>query len=162
MSNPPEDQLLFYIGWMADSFARLESRVIDCFTYLINPENPRIGQVISDRLSLNQTISLIGAILKETQDAEACREFALISKELEKAAALRNDILHSSWATPSANDVIDCDIIQERARKRHMGLTGHALNELMRKIEDGTFFIQKVEIEVAEFYRLYENKGNSA
>lgn len=153
MSNPPEDQLLFFIGWMADSFARLESRVIDCFACLINTENPRIGQVISDRLSLNQTINLIGAILKETRDAKTCREFALLSKELEKAAALRNDILHSTWATPSANDVIECDIIQIRARKRHLGLTEHALDELMSKIEDDTFFIQKAEIQVAEFRR---------
>lgn len=155
MSNPPEDQLLFFIGWMADSFARLESRIIDCFACLVNADNPRIGEVICDRLSLHQTVSLIGALLKDSQEAELCREFASLSKEIEKAAAIRNDILHSSWATPSANDVIECDIIQERARKRHLGPTGHDLEELMRKIEEGTFLIQAVEMRIIAFRQCY-------
>jgi hypothetical protein len=144
VSNPREDELLFFIGGMADSFARLESRIVDYFACLVNAENPRIGEVISDRLSLNQTVNLIGAILKDLQNTNACRQFALLSKEVEKAAAMRNDILHSSWATPSADDTSECDIIQLRARKRYVGLTEHDLDDLIRRIEDGTFFMQEV------------------
>lgn len=159
MSNPPEDQLLYFIGGMADSFSRLESRVIDCFACLVNAENTRIGEVISDRLSLIQTVSLVGALLKDLQDAEACREFASLSKEIEKAAAMRNDILHSSWATTSANDVIECDIFQERARKRHMAPSTHDLDKLICRIENGIFFIQEVEMKISAFSRRFANRN---
>ena len=147
-NNPPEDQLLFQIGWMADSFAGLELQVVNLFAYLINAENPRVGEVISDRLSLHQTTSLIEDLLKLSRGAETHRQFKAISSEVDKAAAIRNDILHSTWLTPSANDTMQCDIIQERARKRHMGVTGHELDGLLRRIEEGVFFVQDVAFKI--------------
>jgi len=76
MSNPREDQILFAIGWMADSFARVEARVIDCFARMVNAGNPRIGELISDRLSLHQTVGLIGALLANNGDGNAKKAFA--------------------------------------------------------------------------------------
>ena len=153
MSNPREDQLLFEIGWMADSFARVEARVVDCFARLVNASNPRIGELISDRLSLHQTVALIGTLVAAGNNENAKEAFADLSKDIQKAAATRNDILHSSWATPSADDDVDWEIIQERARKRHLSPGGHDLEDLLTKMEEGTFFIQEVEMKILVFCR---------
>ncbi len=158
MSNSPEDNLLFAIGLMADSFARLEARVVDCLAHLVNPANLRIGEVISERLSLNQTVDLLVALLV-SRGVEVDRQaFSSLSKDIKKAAVIRNDIMHSSWVTPSASDNTNWDIIQERARKRRQYLSGHVLEDLLAEMEKATFFIQEIEIKVLDFHR---NRINS-
>lgn len=151
MSNPPEDQILFAIGWMADSFARVEARIVDCFALLVNPSNLRVGELISDRLSLQQTLGLVGSLLENLGNQHSHQTFLTISKDVQKAAATRNDIMHSSWATPSGNDDTEWEIIQERARKRHLAPGGHSLEDLLAKMEEATFFIQDVEMKVLTF-----------
>lgn len=153
MSNPREDQILFAIGWMADSFARVEARMVDCLALLVNPGNLRVGEVISDRLSLNQTVELVGALLA-SQGIEAGRHaFSSLSKDIKKAATIRNEVMHSSWATPSASDDTEWEIIQERARKRHQLPGGHVLEDLLAEMEKATFFIQEVEMKILAFHR---------
>ena len=143
---------------MSDSFVRVEARVVDCFAYLVNASNPRIGEIISDRLSLHQTVGLIGALLTNRDDENAQKAFSSLSNEIQKAAATRNDIMHSSWATPSANGDIEWEIIQERARKRHMRPGGHALEDLLLRMEEVTFFIQDVEMKIIAFRRKHIDK----
>lgn len=153
MSNPREDHLLFAIGWMADSFARLEARVVDCLAHLINPANLRIGEVISERLSLNQTVDLLGALLASRGVEADGQAFSSLSKDIKKAAVIRNDIMHPSWATPSASDNTNWEIIQERARKRRQYQGGHVLEDLLTEMEKATFFIQEIEMKVLAFHR---------
>lgn len=153
MSNNPEDQILFNIGWLADSFSRVEFIVTDILSSLVNSNNPKIGQIVCDRLSLSQTVNLIADLLKNTENVQAQGEFKKITKKIHEAARFRNDILHSTWATPSASDDIEYAIIQERARKRHLEPKYHDLESLLAKMEQATFFIQDVEIELLNFHR---------
>lgn len=127
--------------------------MVDCLAFLVNPANLRIGEVISDRLSLNQTVDLVGALLA-SQGIEADRQaFSSLSKDIKKAAAIRNDLMHSSWATPSASDDTEWEIIQERARKRHQHPGGHVVEDLLAEMEKATFFIQEIEVKILAFHR---------
>ena len=153
VSNPPEDQLVFAIGWMADSFARVEARTIDCLSLMVNPANLKVGELIGDRLSLNQTVELISALLAHQGNQAAQQEFLTLSKDIKKAAATRNDVMHSSWSTPAGDDDTGWEIIQERARKRHLIPKGHTLEALISQMSDATFFIQEVEMKIYAFRR---------
>lgn len=153
MSNNPEDQILFNIGHLADSFARLEYIVTDILSFLVNAENPKIGQIICDRLSLSQTVNLISDFLKNNSNDQIATAFVRLTKKIQQAAYFRNDILHSTWATPSADDDIECEIIQERARKRYLEPKYHDLDSLLNKMEEATFFIQEVEMELLKLLK---------
>jgi len=153
MSNNPEDQILFNIGHLADSFARLEYTVTDIMSYLVNTENPKIGQIICDRLSLGQTVNLISDLLNNNSNDQIVTEFRKITKKIQEAANFRNDILHSTWATPSGDDDIEYAIIQERARKRYLEPKYHDLDSLLNKMEEVTFFVQDVEMELLKFLK---------
>lgn len=151
MSHPPEDQILFEIGAIADSFARLEYNISNILSFLVNDKNLEIGQIISDRLTLNQTVNLISELLSINYDVLLISEFKKISKNIQKAATYRNDIIHSTWATPASDDDITGDIIQERARKRYIEPKYHELDALLKKMEESIFFIQETEIALTHF-----------
>lgn len=155
MSNPREDQLLYAIGSMAHSFARVEAQIVDCLAILINPGNLKIGELISDRLSLNQAMELVSVLLASRDNKASVKAFSSLCKDIRKAAATRNDVMHSSWSTPSAGDDTEWEIIQERARKRHITPRGHALEGLLSRLEEATFFIQEVEMNALAFRRNY-------
>ena len=129
------EQLLASVGNLAGSFAVLEFEIVDCLSLIVNDADLEIGMIVCDRLSFSQTLTLIGDFTRRKLGDSCCSDFRTLSRDLQAAARLRNDILHSSWAFPLDGE--QREVFQERARRRNSGPDVHDAEELLARLAEG-------------------------
>ncbi len=116
IANGKFAELHTHIGSICAGFADVEMELINAIGLLVDDGDLDVGEIVADRLSYSQTVDLFERLAKHRLRKDTPRELPRLVADLRKAAALRNDVIHSSWSCSLDEKPT---LYQERVRRKH-------------------------------------------
>ncbi len=112
-------ELMQLIGRVCTSFAAIESRVCDLLSLMINAEKPEIGRAVVDEQPFTRTVRLLKMLAARPDALHQIPDLDAMLKRLEKAAYMRNELIHSAaMIVPSEDGMVSLNKVRHRNTKK--------------------------------------------